>query len=271
MLNGSLFTRDFLIEGIQGTEAWRALDDGAIDLAAQELKKLLGSITKTKNPTEAETEKDLIWPLLEAVGWSDMAVQQNLSAKARDDVPDALLFRDSAAKGIAVPLKAWQRFQHGLCVVEAKRWNRILDREERRRKGETGVPSTQMLRYLRRVDDVTNGGLRWGMLTNGRHWRLYFRGALSVAEDFLEIDLAKVFDLPGYESDLLDRRPDAFANDGAWRQHALKLFVLIFGRQAFLPDHRGETFHQLALREGRQWEARVARDLSDTVFEYAFP
>ena len=61
-----------------------------------------------------------------------------------------------------------------------------------RRKGEEGVPSTQMLRYLRRVDDVTKGGLRWGMLTNGRHWRLYFQGALSVAEDFLEIDLGKV-------------------------------------------------------------------------------
>jgi hypothetical protein len=39
----------------------------------------------------------------------------------------------------------------------------------------------------------------------------------------------------------------------------------------FLPDHRGETFHQLALREGKQWEARVARDLSDTVFVRVFP
>ncbi len=49
-----------------------------------------------------------------------------------------------------------------------------------------------MLRYLRRVDDVTKGGLRWGILTNGRQWRLYYKGALSVAEDFLEIDLGKV-------------------------------------------------------------------------------
>jgi hypothetical protein len=61
------------------------------------------------------------------------------------------------------------------------------------------------------------------------------------------------------------------ADDEAWRAHALKLFVLIFGRKAFLPDRRGETFHQLALREGKQWEARVARDLSDTVFDHIFP
>src|SRR5437588_11990223 len=91
---------------------------------------LFASFANLKNPTEAETEKELIWPLLDAVGWSDMSVQQNLSAKARDDVPDALLFADAAAKAKAAPLSPWQRFQHGACVVEAKRWNRVLDREE---------------------------------------------------------------------------------------------------------------------------------------------
>jgi hypothetical protein len=206
LLNGGLFTRDFLIEGIRETEAWAAIDDAEVAKVRTRLVALFAAIRKLKNPTEAETEKDLIWPLLEAIGWSDISVQQNLSAKARDDVPDALLFADAAAKTKAAPLHPWQRFQHGVCVVEAKRWNRVLDREEARRKGEDGVPSTQMLRYLRRVDDVTNGSLRWGMLTNGRHWRLYFKGALSVAEDFLEIDLGRVFDLSGCEADLLDRR-----------------------------------------------------------------
>lgn len=272
MLNGGLFTRDFLIEGICETEAWGRLDEHIVAELRTRLHALLSDLTKTRNPTEAETEKDLIYPALQAIGWSDLSVQQNLSAKSREDVPDALLFADGDAKGMAAPLPAWQRFQHGLCVVEAKRWNRLLDREEARRKGgEDGVPSTQMLRYLRRVDDVTDGRLRWGMLTNGRHWRLYFRGALSVAEDFLEIDLGRVLDLPGCEPDLLDRRPERFAGDAAWRIHCLKLFLLLFGRSAFLAENQGETFHQLALRRGKQWEARVARDLSDTVFTHVFP
>jgi hypothetical protein len=271
LLNGSLFTRDLLIEGIRDTDAWMRLDESTVAVVRARLAALFATFSKLKNPTEAETEKELIWPLLEAIGWSDMSVQQNLSVKARDDVPDALLFADANAKTIAAPLHPWQRFQHGVCIVEAKRWSRVLDREAARRKGEDGVPSTQMLRYLRRVDDVTKGGLRWGILTNGHQWRLYFRGALSIAEDFLEIDLGKVFDLPGSEADLLDKRPDGFADDAAWSAHLLKLFVLVFGRSAFLTDHRGETFHQLALREGKQWEARVARDLSDTVFDYVFP
>jgi hypothetical protein len=157
LLNGGLFTRDFLIEGICEQEAWITLDHAAVAAIRTRLIALFTAIGKLKNPTEAETEKELIWPLLEAIGWSDVAVQQNLSVNARDDVPDALLYADAAAKAKAAPLDAWQRFQHGLCVVEAKRWNRALDRQDAARKGEDGVPSTQMLRYLRRVDDVTKG------------------------------------------------------------------------------------------------------------------
>ena len=169
MLNDGLFTRDFLIEGIGNEVAWQRLDDATLDCLRNRLDALFASFGKLRTPTEADTEKELIWPLLEALGWSDMLVQQNLSAKRRDDVPDALLFPNAEAKYKAMPLAAWQRFQHGVCVVEAKRWSRSLDRADPGQKGEDGVPSTQMLRYLRRVDDVTNGGLRWGMLTNGRH------------------------------------------------------------------------------------------------------
>lgn len=96
-------------------------------------------------------------------------------------------------------------------MVEAKRWGRILDRADGRR-GDVGVPSTQMLRYLRRIDDITGGGLRWGILTNGRVWRLYFSGAVSVAEDFLEIDLGNALGTPGCDLDLLDRPPAGFTD-----------------------------------------------------------
>ena len=117
------------------------------------------------------------------------------------------------------------------------------------RPGEVDVPSTQILRYLRRADDTTRGGLRWGMLTNGRRWRLYWQGALSVSEDFLEIDLGKVLGLPGCETDLLDPR-------GIDAEHALRLFLLLFGRSAFLPSENGRTFHAIALEHGRRWEER---------------
>src|SRR4051812_37893211 len=121
-----------------------------------------------------------------------------------------------------------------------------------------------MLRYLRRADDVTGGGLRWGILTNGRVWRLYFQGALSVAEDFLEIDLGKALQQPDCPPDLLD--DPRFTPEQVFR-----LFALFFGREAFIPAERGLTLHDLARQQGKLWEERVAKDLSKVVFGTVYP
>ena len=147
--------------------------------------------------------------------------------------------------------------------MESKRWGLSLDaRSDRQART---APSTQMLRYLRRVDDVTSGRLRWGILTNGLRWRLYYQGARSVSEEFCEIDLAAVLDLPGHNDSL-------FALDTAERRHWLRVFVLLFRRDAFLPTATNRhTFHRRALEEGRYYEQRVATDLSNLVFEHVFP
>lgn len=76
------------------------------------------------------------------------------------------LFADAADKALANSgAQEWQRYGHGLAVVESKRWGRPLDRAGRR--DEATAPSTQMLRYLRRIDDLTSGKLRWSILANG--------------------------------------------------------------------------------------------------------
>lgn len=217
MIDGGLFTRDFLLEGIREAHHWRAIDDARVAKLRDDFLARLEGLAAGKNPNEAQTEEDVVYPVLEALGWAARDVQPNAAAKARTDVPDALLYADADAKAKAAPLDGWRRFQHGLCLVESKRWGRPLDREEKGRKGEEGTPSSQMLRYLRRADDLTKGALRWGILTNGRVWRLYFQGAVSVAEEFFEIDLGKVLGVAGCEPDLLDRAPPPFANDDAWR------------------------------------------------------
>lgn len=268
MIQGSLFTRDFLLEGVTTEPVWRALTEVQVHIARIRLVDLLAPFTRHRNPNEAETEAQLIFPVLEGVlSWADWLPQQNQSAAGRADVPDALLFADAAAMERARLEPAWRRFHHGLCVVESKRWNRPLDRPvdaRDKREGEDGVPSTQILRYLRRADDITHGALRWGILTNGRLWRLYWQGSISISEDFLEIDLGKVFGLPECQPDLLDPR-------GVDPDHALRLFLLLFGRSAFLPSEQGRTFHVIALEQGKRWEEKVARDLSRVVFERIFP
>ena len=56
------------------------------------------------------------------------------------------------------------------------------------------------------------------------------------------------------------------------RRHALKVFALVFRREAFLPGAAdARTFHQRAIAEGRFYEERVAANLSNLVFGQVFP
>ncbi len=260
MLQGSLFTRDWLLEGVKESGPWQALDAGEVAAARSIIAARLDDLRKRSNPTEAETEHKLVWPVISALGWAHVSVQPNMTPKGRSEVPDGLLFADADAYARSQDLASWEQFRFGAALVEAKRWNRPLDREG---QDEQGMPAGQLMHYLRRADAITRGALRWGILTNGRHWRLYFQGALSIAEDFLEIDLGKVFGLPGCEPELFDTEVTS--------DHAFRLFLLLFGRSAFLRPEQGPSFHEQALADARQWEARVARDLSDVVFDQVFP
>ena len=262
---GSLFAEDFLSGSIVETLDWPAIDDELLDGLESGLRDVFARFPTDRTPNESQTEDDLIWPVLACLGWTASLRQQNLSARGREDVPDGLLFADDAAKARANGLdEDWRRYAHGLAVVESKRWRRPLDRRSGRR-GEETAPSTQMLRYLRRVDDLTTGKLRWGILTNGAHWRLYYAGARSVSEQFFEIDLAVVLNVPGYNIGLV-------ALTEAERRHWLQVFALVFRRDAFLPDAAdARTFHQRAIEEGRFHQERVAGSLSNLVFERVFP
>ena len=63
--------------------------------------------------------------------------------------------------------------------------------------------------------------------------------------------------------DLLDEQIDP--------DHAFRLFLLIFGRDAFRPSEQGRSFHLIAIEDARRWEEKVRKDLADTVFDTVFP
>lgn len=258
-ISGALFTTDYLVEAIKGTGAYLAVDVAAV---RARFTQIAAAFPQNHRTNESQTEDDFIWPVLTVLGWTESLRQQNLTVTGRDDVPDGLLFADANAKAAAnAQDDQWRRYAHGLAVVESKRWARPLDRASGR--DEATAPSTQMLRYLRRIDDTTGGQLRWGILTNGVRWRLYWAGARSVSEEFLEIDLGRVLGLEGGS--------DPIASD-ATRDHWLRVFAVMFGREAFLRDRADQrSFHDRARAEAAFYEERVAASLSKLVFEQVFP
>ena len=261
VVRGGLFARDFLHEpdSIGELAEWKALSDSVLDTVEEKLGALLREFPTSGTPNESETEDDLIWPTLRCLGWGSFLRQQNLSGSGRTDVPDGLLFENSAAKRRAVRLEEeTARYGVGVALVESKRWRRPLDTA-----GDAWTaPSTQMLRYLRRADDLTSGRLRWGILTNGTQWRLYHQGARSVSEDFLAVNLAALVSPSERGHSGLEQHE---------RRHCLKLFLLLFRPQAFSRGPDGQSLHARALSESRRYEERVAEDISNLVFDEVFP
>ena len=247
---GQLFTHYFLTDGIKATAEWKASVARPEVFAAfrDGVLQKYETLSHSAAPNEAVTEQDLIRPVLGLLGWTDYLPQQG--AARNEDIPDHLLFVDAAAKQrAAAKRKPEGRYQDALVVQESKRFALVLDAQDD--KIRSGTPHGQILRYLSTADTASDGRIRWGILTNGRVWRLYDHHARPRASGYFEVDLAEQIE-PGKE-------------DG------LRVFHLLFQRDSFtLQEGATTTFLEAALAEGRRYEERVAQDLAGVVFERVF-
>ena len=245
---GQLFTNYFLEEGILHTHAWQESLSLPSDFDSFRAKAhaLIENASNFHTINEASTEQELIRPLFELLGWADYLPQQG--SDHNEDIPDHLLFGDAESKDLAAAKPAPKRYADALAVAESKRFNLPLDARTK-----TSSPHGQILRYLATADINSDGRIRWGILTNGRIWRLYDRRALPRASGYYEVDLETAL----------------HADDGF---HRLRTFHLLFGRPAFSPQHGAQTsFLEDAIAEGRRYEEQVANDLSGIVFAKIYP
>ena len=245
---GQLFTSYFLTEGIKTTPAWEVLTGQMADSATR-LQQVYSDFSIYNQPNEATTEDDLIIPVLGILGWTDHLPQQG--SGRNEDVPDYLLFADQAAKARAAARPtAEQRYQDALIGVENKRFGLQLDRRDKIDRVQSSTPHSQILHYLSVADTVSDGNIRWGILTNGSLWRLYDRRTSPRATAYFEVDLGATLE----------------------SENETKLFALLFGRNSFAPQGGASTsFLEVALRESKNYEERVAQDLSSVVIDKVFP
>ena len=250
---GQLFTDYFLTDGIQATSEWRDLVSLPDEFEAfrDSAREFYDGLRGSGQPNEAVTEQELIRPVLELLGWEDYLPQQGTGRN--EDIPDLLLFPDAAAKERAIAREsAEQRYKDGVALVESKRLGLRLDA----RDGENGrvsrTPHGQMLRYLQTAEIESDGDIRWGILTSGDVWRLYYSRARPRSTGYLETNLGAVLE--------------------SGDEDALRVFYLLFSRDSFvLSEGAVTTLLESALAEGRRYEEKVSADLSGAVFERVFP
>lgn len=253
MTTGSLLNGYFLREGMPATPEWRALDPAQVLATADALRGLWQQLAAMAAPNEATTEQLFILPVLGRLGWHFLPQQP--PGRDRRDIPDALLFRSAADRDRAAAMHdPAQRYRLAAVVVESEARDTRLDRGG----GRGGTPASQILRYLALAEPQSGGAVRWGLLTNGREWRLYFHGARSRAEGFVGFDLPALL--------------DGVASGDAGATDLFRAFLLLFRAEAHAPaGPGGKTFLDTALAEGRRYEARITAALSDAVFRQVFP
>lgn len=183
--NRHLFSDHYLDERLPQHPAWLA--GGS---RASELMKRVASILGEYNPSpnEAPTEKDLVQPVLDTLGWH-YEVQAPLAASGRTVRPDYVFYRDAPSVAAAKGKKLSEgKIEGGLAVGDAKHWDRPLDQATGGGKDafSNQNPGFQIAYYLQ------HSGLPWGILTNGRLWRLYHRDSAHRLDHYYEIDLPAI-------------------------------------------------------------------------------
>lgn len=194
--NQRLFSDHFLQFILPGQ--WHTLKDEAAQVMAQ-LQRCYKKFTPNTS-NEAQTEEDWIKPVLHTLGHS-FEVQAALKVLDGIQRPDYVFYRDNAAlisnKNRVVDAEHLQ--YSAVAVGDAKSWDRPLDKALKE-SGKSGDafnnknPSFQIFFYM------LYSGLPWGILTNGRKWRLYHIQTAHKLEVFYEVDLPALLESNNVEA-----------------------------------------------------------------------
>ena len=241
--NQSLFSNYYLDSLIVEQPQWTDTPDIESDYAA--IKELFDAVApNAAHLNEAQTEHEFIQPLLERLGHI-FEVQPALQTSQGTKRPDYAFFPSADVHDAAQSyINTNQFFNTALALGDAKKWSRNLDR-----KTQDGGdpfnnqnPNYQIDFYLRGADKD------WGILTNGRQWRLYHRQTSYRLDSFYEVDLAA----------LLSENEDL---------NAFRYFYCLFWRDAFLPDPSGTSFLDRVLGESQQYTVDVSDDLKNRIYD----
>jgi hypothetical protein len=224
--NSKLFSHDFLEERLPYLLDWQ-LPEEELKAACEQLCDLFDRALPATS--EAGLEEELIRPILSDVLGFSYLVQPSTSIFKTHRKPDYALFLTEEEKQAAKPFDGEKKlFANALAVADAKAWEVDLD---------TIGPASQMHDY------ILISSVRWGMITNGRRWRLYQRDTVHELDTFYEVDLEKII----------------AADDPS----SLKYFLVFFRAQSYVQN----GFLDRVLTESVEYARRVGAELKENVFE----
>lgn len=231
--NQQLFSDHYVNVLLPARSEWQVLAAEA-EPVLRDLQQLFAGYTPSEK--EAQTEGDWVEPVLRHLGHT-FEVQPSLETPDGTTTPDYVFYRDQTAltanKGLH--LNETVLCSRAVAIGDAQYWDRPLDVSLKCAGGDSFThknPSYQIAFYL------LHSGLAWGILTNGRLWRLYHKETVYKLDHFYEVDLPALLQ--------------------ADRVEGFLYFYAFFRRQAFEPG-------VLSLDEMRATSVDYARGVGNSL------
>ncbi len=185
--NQNLFSDHYLNTNLPAHTYWNSLRDPAQGMI-QEISRIFASYVPSEN--ERQTEEGLVMPVLKLLG-HDFELVPSLKTPEGVYTPDYVFYKDAIARDANKDQILCDTLpqQGGIGVGDAKYWGRPLDIAIKQGRGDAlsnKNPSFQIYYY------ILHSGVSWGILTNGKKWRLYHRETAHKLDHFYEVDLEEL-------------------------------------------------------------------------------
>ena len=204
-----------------------------------------------ENYNESQLEEHWFQPIFARLGhvYETRASVPGLEKHIRH--PDYVFFPTTDNRQAAAAIQKTDEYaQHALAVGEVKQWDVHLSKKQRGGGGafDRQNPSFQIDYYLK----IT--GLTWGLLSNGRVWRLVHRETSYRLDIYYEVDLLKLL------------AHDAPSTSSGQVPAAIRYFYIFFRQAAFQPDAQGRIFLDDVLAGSAAYALALEEDLQENAY-----
>lgn len=239
-VNRELFSNHYLDDLLPETEAWRSVEEAELGEAYESISKLYeDKADQVESFNEDQLERHLIRPIFNRLG---LAYETEEAVHSGGRRPDYAFFKDDDDRRHAFSVRDQGEdfYRNAIAVGDAKRWGRPLDKRSGREE-EMSNPSFQIHLYLQQTPPD------WGILTNGKKWRLYHAPSSYKFDSYYEIDLPTILE----EGDL----------------ETFRYFYLFFRRLAFVEDSSGRSFLDRVHEGSNAFAQELGDDLRENIYE----
>ncbi|WP_456474787.1 hypothetical protein [Candidatus Pyrohabitans sp.] len=235
---GNLFSQHFLINRLPHDSYWVKIEEDS-QRAFEEIKELYFRYRDTIDRwDEDQLEEDFLKPILRILAHVYDVQPRVISDKGIDYKPDYALFETLEKKELAKEFRSAKDsdtyFKMASGIAEAKKWDVPLD------GGRKENPAVQIKKYLKITE------IPWGVLTNGKLWRIYSKKVGFSSNLYYEVNL-----------------PYLLEHDD---KEGFKYFYGFFSHEAFKQD--GEvSFLDRVYEESIKFSKELEDDVRNNVYE----